>query len=39
MLPEWNIVMAAAMIALILPVIVILSLQKYFVELMIETEK
>lgn len=39
MLPEWNIVMAAAMIALILPVIVILSLQKYFVELYIETEK
>lgn len=39
MLPEWNIVMAAAMIALILPVIVILSLQKYFVELMIDTEK
>lgn len=39
MLPEWNIVMAAAMIALVLPVIVILSLQKYFVELMIETEK
>jgi ABC-type glycerol-3-phosphate transport system permease component len=31
--------MAAAMIALILPVIVILSLQKYFVELYIETEK
>jgi len=27
------------MIALILPVIVILSLQKYFVELYIETEK
>lgn len=39
MLPEWNVVMAAAMIALILPVVVILSLQKYFVELMIETEK
>lgn len=39
MLPEWNIVMAAAMIALILPVIVILSLQKYFVELMIDSEK
>ena len=39
MLPEWNIVMAASMIALILPVIVIISLQKYFVELMIDTEK
>lgn len=39
MLPEWNIVMAASMIALVLPVIVIISLQKYFVELMIDTEK
>ncbi|NLJ74466.1 MAG: ABC transporter permease subunit, partial [Firmicutes bacterium] len=39
LLPEWNIVMAAAMFALLLPVLVILSMQKYFVELMIESEK
>ncbi|HHY08983.1 MAG TPA: ABC transporter permease subunit [Firmicutes bacterium] len=39
LLPEWNIVMAAAVFALILPVLVILFLQKYFVELMIESEK
>lgn len=39
LLPEWNIVMAAAMFALLLPVIVIISMQKWFVELVIETEK
>lgn len=39
LLPEWNIVMAAAIFALILPVLVILTMQKWFVELMIETEK
>ncbi|NMB13401.1 MAG: ABC transporter permease subunit [Firmicutes bacterium] len=39
LLPEWNIVMAAAMIALLLPVLVIITMQKWFVELMIEPEK
>lgn len=39
LLPEWNIVMAAAMFALVLPVLVIISMQKWFVELVIETEK
>lgn len=39
LLPEWNIVMAAAVFALILPVLVIISMQKWFVELMIESEK
>lgn len=39
LLPEWNIVMAAAVFALIIPVMVIMFLQKYFVELMIESEK
>ncbi len=39
LLPEWNIVMAAAMFALVLPVLVIITMQKWFVELVIETEK
>lgn len=39
LLPEWNIVMAAAVFALIIPVMVIMFLQKYFVELMIDSEK
>ncbi|HPT82839.1 MAG TPA: ABC transporter permease subunit [Limnochordia bacterium] len=38
-LPEWNIVMAAAIFALLVPVCVILTMQKWFVELVIEPEK
>ena len=39
LLPEWNIVMAAAIFALILPVLVIITMQKWFVEVVIDTEK
>jgi sn-glycerol 3-phosphate transport system permease protein len=38
-LPEWNIIMAAAMMALLPPVLVILGLQRWFVKGLVETEK
>ena len=38
-LPEWNIIMAAAMMALLPPVLVILVLQRWFVKGLIETDK
>jgi sn-glycerol 3-phosphate transport system permease protein len=38
-LPEWNIIMAAAMMALLPPVLVILVLQRWFVTGLVETEK
>ena len=37
--PEWNVVMAAAMVALLPPVGVILVMQRWFVKGLIETEK
>lgn len=38
-LPEWNLVMAAAMMALLPPVLVVILLQRWFVHGLIETEK
>ena len=38
-LPEWNIAMAAAMMVLLPPVIVIVTMQRWFVKGLIETEK
>lgn len=38
-LPEWNIIMAAAMMALLPPVLVILCMQRWFVQGLVETEK
>ena len=38
-IPEWNIMMAAAMMALLPPVAVILFMQRWFVKGLIETEK
>ena len=38
-LPEWNLVMAAAMMALLPPVLVIIFMQRWFVHGLIETEK
>ncbi len=38
-IPEWNIMMAAAMMALLPPVAVILLMQRWFVKGLIETEK
>ncbi|MBI1847233.1 MAG: sn-glycerol-3-phosphate ABC transporter permease UgpE [Candidatus Rokubacteria bacterium] len=38
-LPEWNIIMAAAMMVLLPPVAVILFMQRWFVKGLIETEK
>ena len=38
-LPEWNIIMAAATMALLPPVLVILTMQRWFVKGLIETEK
>jgi sn-glycerol 3-phosphate transport system permease protein len=38
-IPEWNVMMAAAMMALIPPVAVILLMQRWFVKGLIETEK
>jgi len=38
-LPEWNLVMAAAMMALLPPVLVVIFLQRWFVHGLIETEK
>ena len=37
--PEWNLVMAAAMMALLPPVMIIISMQRWFVHGLIETEK
>jgi sn-glycerol 3-phosphate transport system permease protein len=37
--PEWNLVMAAAMMALIPPVLVVLFMQRWFMHGLIETEK
>jgi sn-glycerol 3-phosphate transport system permease protein len=38
-LPEWNLVMAAAMMALLPPVLVVIFLQRWFVHGLFETEK
>ena len=38
-LPEWNIIMAAAMMVLVPPVAVILIMQRWFVKGLVETEK
>jgi len=38
-LPEWNIIMAAAMMVLVPPVAVILIMQRWFVRGLVETEK
>jgi len=38
-LPEWNLVMAAAMMALVPPVLVVIFLQRWFVHGLLETEK
>jgi len=37
--PEWNLVMAVAMMALIPPVIIVLLMQRYFMHGLLETEK
>src|SRR2546422_11247369 len=38
-LPEWNIIMAAAMLVLLPPVAVIVGMQRWFVKGLVETEK
>jgi len=38
-LPAWNIIMAAAVLALLPPVLVIMALQRWFVQGLVETEK
>jgi sn-glycerol 3-phosphate transport system permease protein len=38
-LPEWNVIMAAAMLTLLPPVAVIVTMQRWFVKGLIETEK
>jgi sn-glycerol 3-phosphate transport system permease protein len=38
-LPEWNLVMAAAIMALVPPVLVVICLQRWFVHGLLETEK
>jgi sn-glycerol 3-phosphate transport system permease protein len=38
-LPEWNVIMAAAIMVLLVPVIVIVVMQRWFVKGLIETEK
>jgi sn-glycerol 3-phosphate transport system permease protein len=38
-LPEWNLVMAAAMMALLPPVLVVIFLQRWFVHGLLDTEK
>jgi sn-glycerol 3-phosphate transport system permease protein len=38
-LPEWNVAMAAAMMVLLPPVLVIVAMQRWFVKGLIETEK
>ncbi len=37
--PEWNLVMAAALMALLPPVLVVIAMQRWFVHGLIETEK
>jgi len=37
--PEWNVAMAAAMMVLLPPVLVIVAMQRWFVKGLIETEK
>jgi sn-glycerol 3-phosphate transport system permease protein len=37
--PEWNLVMAVAMMALLPPVLVVLLMQRYFIHGLLETEK
>jgi sn-glycerol 3-phosphate transport system permease protein len=37
--PEWNIMMAAAIMALVPPVVVILAMQRWFVKGLIESDK
>jgi sn-glycerol 3-phosphate transport system permease protein len=37
--PQWNLVMATAMLALIPPVIVVLAMQRLFVKGLVESEK
>jgi sn-glycerol 3-phosphate transport system permease protein len=37
--PEWNLVMAAAMMALLPPVLVVILMQRWFVHGLIESEK
>ncbi len=38
-LPEWNIVMAAALIAMLPPILVVVALQRLFVKGLVETDK
>jgi len=38
-LPEWNVIMAAAMMVLLPPVLVIVAMQRWFVKGLVETEK
>lgn len=38
-LPEWHLVMAAAIMALLVPVVVILVMQRYFVKALIDADK
>ena len=38
-LPEWNLVMAAAMMAILPPVLIVLLMQRWFVHGLIESEK
>ena len=38
-LPEWNLVMAAAMMALLPPVLIVILMQRWFVHGLIESEK
>jgi sn-glycerol 3-phosphate transport system permease protein len=38
-LPEWNLVMAVAMMALLPPVVIVLLMQRYFMHGLLETEK
>jgi sn-glycerol 3-phosphate transport system permease protein len=38
-LPEWNLVMAAAMMAILPPVLMVLFMQRWFVHGLIESEK
>jgi len=38
-IPDWNVIMAAAMMALLPPVAVILLMQRWFVKGLIESEK
>lgn len=38
-IPEWNIIMGTALIAIIPPTLVVIFMQKYFVKSLVETEK